>query len=102
MEENIQQGRTCQDSTLDLTREGRPTGAVRVSIGYMTTVAHVNRLVNFIKSHFLDQVGSTLNTLKHSNVVNRENEISGVRCDKSPTIYMRSIYVYPIKSCAGA
>lgn len=95
----MQQGRTCQDSSLDLVR-GRPTGAVRVSIGFMTRPQEaITRLLNFLRQNFQDRTCATY----VPSVVPSESASADSTRELSPLppVYLHSIYVYPIKSCAG-
>jgi len=50
----MQGGHTCGDH-IDLV-DGQPVGAVRVSLGYMSTTSDVDRFVEFLRQCFL-QVG---------------------------------------------
>lgn len=133
----LQRGRTCQDSggghDLAATADGgwRPTGAVRVSVGYMTAPGPATaRLVGFLRRHFLDQTDSHPNSGSRTKKVQHDNATTGAfsasnrghdkgghnGSDKEDaekrgqlsrssqpqhSIFLHSIYVYPIKSCAG-
>lgn len=54
LKENYNAGHVCGDEK-DLVN-GKPTGAVRISFGYMSKVSDVERLLSVIKSCFLDGV----------------------------------------------
>jgi hypothetical protein len=111
--DSLQRGRTCQDSRLDLV-EGRPTGAVRVSVGYMTDPRlAAARLLGFLRRHFVDQTGSMQQEqeqepdLAPRSATDSEDAATSSSSEASSSappggIYLHSIYVYPIKSCAGA
>lgn len=53
----FQQGHECGDS-LDII-DGRPTGSVRVSFGYMSTRRDVEKFLGFIKSCFVEAASET-------------------------------------------
>ena len=53
MRENYDAGHECWDAH-DLTSTGSPTGAVRVSFGYMSTRGDANAVIRFLQSHFID------------------------------------------------
>jgi molybdenum cofactor sulfurtransferase len=96
--ENMKQGRTCQDSSVDLVN-GRPTGAVRVSVGYMTDPAYaITRLLDFLRHHFLNKTMPNVSQPTSKIYLSSDNEQQE---STDPTVFLHSIYVYPIKSCAG-
>lgn len=79
---NLEAGHSCGDEN-DLI-DGRPTGAVRASLGYMSTFEDVYRLLQFLRT-FLDEepaVQFLTSAEKHS-----------FPCS------LTHILVYPIKSC---
>ncbi|KAK4439592.1 Molybdenum cofactor sulfurase [Sesamum alatum] len=94
---NIEAGHVCWDDRDIL--NGKPTGAVRVSFGYMSTFEDARKLLKFIKSSFvsllpqpihLDLFGATPFFAANGGV------------ERVTTRYfLKSITVYPIKSCAG-
>ncbi|KAI3675678.1 hypothetical protein L1987_85270 [Smallanthus sonchifolius] len=88
---NIEAGHVCWDD-LDILH-GKPTGAVRVSFGYMSTFEDAWRFVNFIVSSF---VLSPTSTLRSRSI---QSATEGGRTTTEH--YLTSIVVYPIKSCAG-
>ncbi|KAF5781412.1 putative molybdenum cofactor sulfurtransferase [Helianthus annuus] len=88
---NIEAGHVCWDD-LDILH-GKPTGAVRVSFGYMSTFEDAWRFMNFIVTSFVLLPSSTLK----SRSIQSTNEGGKT----TPERYLTSIVVYPIKSCAG-
>lgn len=70
---------------------GKPTGAVRVSFGYMSTFEEAKKLVDFITSSFV-----ALPTPERHGCQSRKE-----RLHKATGLSLKSITVYPIKSCAG-
>ncbi|XP_009361810.2 molybdenum cofactor sulfurase isoform X1 [Pyrus x bretschneideri] len=88
---NIEAGHVCWDDN-DIIN-GKPTGAVRVSFGYMSTFEDAKKFVDFLTSSFV--------------ALPNWNE-SGYQINQGPEsrlpaacLYLKSITVYPIKSCAG-
>ncbi|XP_055341218.1 molybdenum cofactor sulfurase 3-like [Paramacrobiotus metropolitanus] len=82
---NYQAGHVCGDS-VDLVN-GRPTGAVRISFGYMSNVDDVNRFIQVIYDVFKEkntQLRPVFNALDQQN-----RRIS-------------AMFMYPIKSCKAA
>lgn len=53
MKKNLQAGHVCGDN-VDLV-DGRPTGSVRVSFGYMSTFEDCQRLLNFVTECFVEK-----------------------------------------------
>ena len=126
--ESLRAGRSCQDSRADLA-VGRPRGAVRVSVGYMTFPRlAAARFLAFLRRHFLDQPrpARAPGTDTHTQRDTADSDTAGYRQGAAasvlaggassamvhktsaaasgppaPPVYLRAIYVYPIKSCAG-
>lgn len=61
-------------------------GAVRISVGYMTTLDDCNCFLQFLIDNFLNKSPETL----------IENEY-----ESQSTASITTLYIYPIKSCAG-
>ncbi|KAK6934806.1 Molybdenum cofactor sulfurase, C-terminal, partial [Dillenia turbinata] len=87
---NIEAGHTCWDDKDVI--DGRPTGAVRVSFGYMSTFEDAKKFIDFLVNSFLSFPKQT----------------GGMKLSKARPIrtlnggvHIRSIVVYPIKSCEG-
>ncbi|XP_021288794.1 molybdenum cofactor sulfurase isoform X2 [Herrania umbratica] len=96
---NLEAGHICWDDN-DIIN-GKPTGAVRVSFGYMSTYEDAKKFIDFIKRSFVSmpselEKGYLLRTKSipypHEGL---ENQLSRSGC------YLKSITIYPIKSCAG-
>nr|XP_043619000.1 molybdenum cofactor sulfurase isoform X2 [Erigeron canadensis] len=95
---NIEAGHVCWDDYDIL--QGKPTGAVRVSFGYMSTFEDAWKFVNFIVSSFLLLPNNTRHLYQLiSNSIQPDAEDAGH--GKTTKHYLESIVVYPIKSCAG-
>ncbi|EPS65546.1 molybdenum cofactor sulfurase, partial [Genlisea aurea] len=82
---NIESGHVCWDD-YDILR-GNPTGAVRVSFGYMSTFEDAKKLLKFIEESFASPSSF------HGHNVGVERA--------AKTVCLKSITVYPVKSCAG-
>ncbi|XP_071725755.1 molybdenum cofactor sulfurase isoform X2 [Rutidosis leptorrhynchoides] len=94
---NIEAGHVCWDDYDIL--HGKPTGAVRVSFGYMSTFEDAWKFTNFIVSSFVALPSNTsqLYPLKSSSIQSAM-EAGHERIRKHR---LTSIVVYPIKSCGG-
>ncbi|CAG0903184.1 unnamed protein product [Cyprideis torosa] len=84
-------GHVCGDA-VDLIR-GRPTGAVRISFGYMSQRKDVETIVKILKENFIEN--SPPNDL---HVIS-----NGLKENRAPTssIWLSGLSLYPIKSCAA-
>ncbi|KAG5928650.1 hypothetical protein E4U42_000256 [Claviceps africana] len=72
---------------------GKPTGVIRASLGAMSTESDVDRFLDFVREFFVEDCSAPLSlprkTFPHSSV-------------SSPIdMHVKSITVYPIKSCGG-
>ncbi|EEU48474.1 uncharacterized protein NECHADRAFT_90012 [Fusarium vanettenii 77-13-4] len=72
---------------------GKPTGVIRASLGAMSTKADVDRFVDFIKEFYLE---TTLPTIEPIISTTSPTAIS-----EFPRLQVKTITIYPIKSCAG-
>lgn len=91
---NIEAGHVCWDDHDIL--HGKPTGAIRVSFGYMSTFEDTMMFLKFIESSFVPQ-------LTHLNLIGEKPfrpATEGVE-KKTERYFLKSITIYPIKSCAG-
>uniref|UniRef100_A0A8C7DAW5 Molybdenum cofactor sulfurase n=1 Tax=Oncorhynchus kisutch TaxID=8019 RepID=A0A8C7DAW5_ONCKI len=111
---NLQAGHVCGDD-VDLV-DGRPTGSVRVSFGYMSTFRDCQNFLNFVVECFvekpvevdqvkLDRLKSNTSS-KGSSQYPVVNEYGGKAITKEAKSlgkaqYLTNIYIYPIKSCAA-
>lgn len=92
---NIEAGHVCWDD-FDI-MHGKPTGAVRVSFGYMSTFEDARKFIDFIVSFFVSapyQFGQLRSSIPFlSEVLESKLSTAGYN--------LKSIAIYPIKSCAG-
>lgn len=91
---NIEAGHVCWDDHDVL--HGKPTGAVRVSFGYMSTFEDAMKFVNFVENNFVI-LSSNRCALPPSSI---SLPIEGI-AKAAERHFLTSITVYPIKSCAG-
>ena len=68
---------------------GKPTGVVRASLGAMSTIADVDSFVNFVSEFYRDELLPSIQTVPTPLSRSLAN------------LYVRDIFVYPIKSCGG-
>ncbi|EFJ25003.1 hypothetical protein SELMODRAFT_173762 [Selaginella moellendorffii] len=87
MQANFEAGHVCWDDQ-DLI-SGRPTGAVRISFGYMSTFQDCQAFLKFVRKYFVE----TTYTQEAKKLRSKDTIPAAVR--------LKSIIVYPIKSCAG-
>ncbi|KAL1918606.1 uncharacterized protein VTP21DRAFT_2628 [Calcarisporiella thermophila] len=89
LRKNFAAGHVCGDDT-DII-DGRPTGAVRLSLGAMSTIDDVLKWLNFLETYFVDRKTTSL--------------ISPVCTDSRDghrgNFVLDAIALYPIKSCRG-
>ncbi|XP_022734951.1 molybdenum cofactor sulfurase-like isoform X3 [Durio zibethinus] len=96
---NLEAGHVCWDDNDVI--NGKPTGAVRVSFGYMSTYEDAKKFIDFIRSSFVSipsefKKGYLLRAKSNPYPTEGiENRLSSSGC------YLKSITIYPIKSCAG-
>ncbi|KAL8126629.1 hypothetical protein AgCh_013760 [Apium graveolens] len=89
---NIEVGHVCWDDHDVL--NGKPTGAVRVSFGYMSTFEDAKKFMDFIRNSFVSL------PLHSNSIFHRPITTEGTDRNMSK-YYLRSINIYPIKSCGG-
>jgi len=83
---NYMNGHICGDNN-DLV-DGRPTGSIRVSFGYMSTREDVDRLIQVIQQFFVEKSDTQA-----------DKQTLGVSIDQQ--IKVVDLYLYPVKSCRG-
>lgn len=93
MKENFSSGQRCGSENDDVIN-GQPTGMIRASLGAMSTTKDVDLFVSFISEFFLDRTPAPDPDALSSPVILAEPPASS-------QLYIESLTVYPIKSCAG-
>ncbi|XP_068654808.1 molybdenum cofactor sulfurase isoform X2 [Aristolochia californica] len=97
---NIEAGHVCWDD-FDIIH-GKPTGAVRISFGYMSTFEDAKMFINFIVSAFVSkQSQSREDYLLPTKMTPLQKEEGMKRSHSVAGTYLESIIIYPIKSCGG-
>lgn len=94
---NFEAGHVCWDDNDVI--NGKPTGAVRISFGYMSTYEDAEEFLKFLQSSFVSKpVG-----LKNGYMVNMDtlNLVDDWRQQAISDIRLKSITIYPVKSCQG-
>ncbi|KAL3333767.1 hypothetical protein AABB24_033701 [Solanum stoloniferum] len=91
---NIEAGHVCWDDRDIL--HGKPTGAVRVSFGYMSTFEDAMKFVNFVENNFV--ISSSNRCALQPRSISLP--VEGI-AKAAARHFLTSITVYPIKSCAG-
>ncbi|XP_063703823.1 molybdenum cofactor sulfurase 3 [Culicoides brevitarsis] len=87
---NFEAGHVCGDA-LDIV-EGRPTGAVRASFGYMTRKSDIDALLKVIREAFVNKKPSEKAIFVKNSEINGNQEIK---------IKLKAINLYPVKSCGA-
>jgi molybdenum cofactor sulfurtransferase len=82
---NFKQGHVCWDDN-DII-EGRPTGSVRLSFGWSSTLSDVDILIEMITRCFL--------------VTSIPNAPTDKQANRSPCLRLSNFIIYPLKSCHG-
>ncbi|XP_024008774.1 molybdenum cofactor sulfurase isoform X2 [Eutrema salsugineum] len=96
---NVEAGHICWDDNDVI--NGKPTGAVRVSFGYMSTFEEAKKFLDFIISSFVSPSKNIGNGIA---VSGRFTQLPSeeLECKESfPNYFLKSVTIYPIKSCAG-
>lgn len=98
---DFQTGHICGDSN-DLI-DGTPTGAVRISIGYMTTKENVDAVIKMIRNCYCNRTAKKLMESGVPIESTCDRVIGGAKhlSSVSTTIKLREIRVFPVKSCAA-
>lgn len=86
MKRNFSSGFRC-GSDNDI-MAGKPTGVIRASLGAMSTLSDVDRFIAFVDEFYRENVPAAITQLK-------------APAPPSSGLRVRSITVYPIKSCGG-
>ncbi|XP_028801683.1 molybdenum cofactor sulfurase isoform X1 [Neltuma alba] len=87
---NTEAGHVCWDNH-DIIN-GKPTGAVRVSFGYMSTYEDAKKFIDFVAGSFISPESHFGHT----------KQLKGFdHCSLSSGFSLQSITIYPIKSCGG-
>ncbi|KAL6873775.1 hypothetical protein ACP4OV_013857 [Aristida adscensionis] len=94
---NFEAGHVCWDDN-DIIN-GKPTGAVRISFGYMSSYEDAEEFLKFLRSSFVSKP-SALNNGYMLNM-NTRNLIDDKNQHLVSDIRLKSITVYPVKSCQG-
>lgn len=94
---NAEVGHVCWDDHDVL--HGKPTGAIRVSFGYMSTFEDAMKFLDFIRASFvsLPSPSSNHNLLQTRTISNGSKGFGGANA----RYFLNSICIYPIKSCMG-
>ncbi|KAL3734047.1 hypothetical protein ACJRO7_023404 [Eucalyptus globulus] len=94
---NVEVGHVCWDDNDVL--HGKPTGAVRVSFGYMSTYEDAKKFIDFIKKSFVCTWNHPMSLYKSTE---QSNFYWGLKeMPQNVGIHVKSIIIYPIKSCTG-
>lgn len=88
----LSHGHKCGDH-IDLI-DGKPTGAIRISLGYCSTQHDCQALLEFLTSTFVDTKESTKLLALTRRTPSEVNKL------KEMYFKISSLYIYPIKSCA--
>uniref|UniRef100_A0A0E0LEI6 Molybdenum cofactor sulfurase n=1 Tax=Oryza punctata TaxID=4537 RepID=A0A0E0LEI6_ORYPU len=93
---NFEAGHVCWDDN-DIIN-GKPTGAVRISFGYMSTYEDAEKFLKFLQSSFVSlpvQFNGYMLNLNSLNLIDNSSQKA------VSDIHLKSIIIYPVKSCQG-
>ncbi|XP_026666305.2 molybdenum cofactor sulfurase isoform X3 [Phoenix dactylifera] len=94
---NYEAGHVCWDDKDVL--HGKPTGAVRISFGYMSTFEDAEKFLSFLEISFVAKHKSSNGKCQLST---EAVPLSGIGWQQlAGNVQLKSIMVYPVKSCAG-
>lgn len=77
--------------------DGVPTGAVRVSVGYSTTIENIEAVIRFIRECYAERA---LHSPIEKETIRRIYRMVIPKTKKKNAVFLRQICVYPVKSCA--
>ncbi|UKZ79228.1 hypothetical protein TrVFT333_006978 [Trichoderma virens FT-333] len=88
MKRNLSAGIRCGEDSGRFTN--KPTGIIRASLGAMNTKSDVSRFLAFVQEFFVEEEVRALSQVSPTRAV-----------DATTNIQVKTITVYPIKSCSG-
>lgn len=91
MRRNFASGQRCGDDN-DII-QGKPTGALRVSLGAMSNMRDLDRFLDFIDEYYVDKTPATDFT--------RGIITPPLNTQATTPFFIETLCVYPIKSCGG-
>ncbi|KAM3214098.1 hypothetical protein ACQJBY_066492 [Aegilops geniculata] len=94
---NFEAGHVCWDDN-DIIK-GKPTGAVRISFGYISTYQDAEEFLKFLQSSFVSKPIASSNG--HTLSMNPLNLVDNQSQQVVPDVRLKSIIIYPVKSCQG-
>ncbi|VAI80119.1 unnamed protein product [Triticum turgidum subsp. durum] len=94
---NFEAGHVCWDDN-DVIK-GKPTGAVRISFGYISTYQDAEEFLKFLQSSFVSKPIASSNG--HALSMNTLNLVDNQSQQVVPDVRLKSIIIYPVKSCQG-
>ena len=90
MKDNFSSGQRCGGEN-DI-MNGKPTGMIRVSLGAMSVLGDVEKLLSFIKEFFVDTGAMPARA---------DSPMMDVDQCSTAKLHVESLTVYPVKSCGG-
>jgi molybdenum cofactor sulfurtransferase len=90
----------CGDS-VDLI-DGQPTGSVRISFGFSSTVDDALTFIRFIKECFIEASTDNQGKLLRQHAADGNSTVQqSHESDSSASVTLVGVRVYPVKSCAA-
>eukprot|EP00036_Acanthoecidae_sp_10tr_P015289 CAMPEP_0206292834 /NCGR_PEP_ID=MMETSP0106_2-20121207/3831_1 /ASSEMBLY_ACC=CAM_ASM_000206 /TAXON_ID=81532 /ORGANISM="Acanthoeca-like sp., Strain 10tr" /LENGTH=455 /DNA_ID=CAMNT_0053723421 /DNA_START=180 /DNA_END=1544 /DNA_ORIENTATION=- len=101
LEQIVEAGYTC-GSTTDVI-DGHPVGCVRVSFGYMSTVADADALIAFLSSSFVESAPAPAALVALAmGMPQPAGQADGEALPvPSAAVHLEKIHVFPVKSCGA-
>lgn len=87
--------------------DGRPTGCIRVSVGYMTMWEHANAFVRLVRDYFVEcgphGDGESTPSIIKTMMKKKQEEVEEVEASgtDTPMVVVHQIALYPLKSCGA-
>ncbi len=95
---NVKAGHVCGDN-MDIIN-GKPTGSVRVSFGYMSTFMDAQKFLQFLDECFLVKTLTNKESLTSPKTdISQEQQLDA--CKLRVPSFLTKILIYPVKSCAS-
>lgn len=103
-----EKGHKCWDEN-DI-MDGKATGLIRISLSYINTFSDCHSFISFLKKYYVDSPPPPSSASNHHSLSISDHHTplsslspssSSLLLPTAPIVHIKSIVVYPIKSCGG-